>query len=1167
MPRIPHRFQFPFSLLLLALVALPWAAHADSLQSVANMANQYIADIQNQYGSSDDADLRSAALAAAAKAAAAGDVAGAVVGYEKAVAAGDNDAVDWLALADLQGRRQDYDHASSAAYNALTTAVAAADKAAALERLGRFQEKAQNPAVALEAYKQSLRLAFDPRVKAHLDTLAESLRFRVVGRSVAAAGDRPEICLEFYGSLAAASDVHYEDYVKVEPKPAEPVFSVNDTKLCIGGVEFGTRYRVDVLTGLPNADGDKLAKAEKVDFIVGDSQPSLGFRSGTYVLPRIGSGGVPLYSVNLNKAALRLLRIGDRNIVQAIQRGTFLRALDNYDADSIAQDSGEEVWKGTVHIQADRNKRVATLVPVTEMAPQIQPGAYVLIAQATDGSEDRYGYKATQWLIVTDLGLTTMSSAGGLDVFVRSLDSGRALDRITVKLFARNNQELGSAVTDRSGRASFAPGLLRGTDGRTATAVMALRRDGDFAFLDLTRPAFDLSDRGVGGRLAPRAADAFLYADRGVYRPGETVHLGALLRDDSGTALKGQPLTVKLIRPDEVEAHRYALADAGAGGYALDIPISASARTGGWTVQAYVDPKGEAVGSLTFLVEDVVPAHIETKLTTGAKAIQPGQPTEVALQSKYLYGAPAAGLLVKASVVVEQDSDPAGGAYPGFSFGMADEKVEAKTTPFDDTTTDDKGNASFDMTPGELPDTPQPLKATLRSEVYEFGGRPVIKTLSLPIRNHALLIGLKPLFADGAVATGSNAEFDVLALGGDVKTAAARGLQYRLVPEDWDYQWFYKDGNWDYKVVTRDKPALGSGTIDLAADKPGRLSFKVDWGYFRLEIYDPASGAASSSRFYAGWGASPGTGDTPDKLQVAADKPLYAAGDRAKLLIKPPFAGEVLVTIATDHVINSWAVDATPEGRSIEVPVDAAWGPGAYLLASAFRPGRSDNHGPGRAIGTAWLGIDPAARSLQVSLSVPPSIAPRQGFDLPVKVAGADGEAYLTVAAVDEGILQLTDFATPAPQGYFFGKRRLGVELRDLYGQLIDGRDGRRGQIRQGGDADALGRRGAPPEIKLVALYSGVVRLDSGGAAKIHLEIPDYNGRLRLMAVAWDADKVGAAEAGLVVHDPVVATIALPRFLAPGDQSRARRGSDRDKASGDGSGSDPGGAPAGPRHR
>ena len=123
-------------------------------------------------------------------------------------------------------------------------------------------------------------------------------------------------------------------------------------------------------------------------------------------------------------------------------------------------------------------------------------------------------------------------------------------------------------------------------------------------------------------------------------------------------------------------------------------------------------------------------------------------------------------------------------------------------------------------------------------------------------------------------------------------------------------------------------------------------------------------------------------------------------------------------------------------------------------------------------------------------------------------------------------------------QSWYFGKRSLGVEIRDFYGQLIDGRNGKRGQIREGGDSDALASRGAPPEIKLVALYSGIVALDADGNATVHLDIPDYNGRLRLMAIAWDAEKVGSGEAGLVVRDPIVVTMAMPRFLAPGDKSQ-----------------------------
>ena len=1127
-------------LILLALLAFPVAVHADSLQSVAESAAQYLSDIQSQFGSSQDPAAEAANLAAANKALASGDDDGAIAAYEKAIAAGDNRPETWNQLAIIHTRLENYDHATAAAYNAFSAAASPVDKAAALARLGQILEKAEEPNLAFEAYRESVKLSPDDKVSGHLQAMLDAMTFRVIARSVAATGDQPELCLEFHGDLADTSSLHYEDYVKIAPALASPVYSVSGDKLCIGGVEFGHNYRVTVLAGLADANGDKLAGDTSVDFAVGDSEPTLGFRSATYVLPRIGSIGVPLVSVNLTKASLRLMRIGDRNIVQTIQRGIFLKAIDNYDADSIAQESGELVWTGTVDVQPERNKRVTTLIPISDMVPAIAPGVYVLIAERADGGGDKYGEKATQWLIVTDLGLTTMSGADGLNVFVRSLNSGRALDRITVKLYARNNEELASVVTDRSGLASFPPGLMRGSDGRTATALMAFRRDGDFTFLDLTRAAFDLSDRGVGGRLAPQAADAFLYADRGVYRPGETVHLGALLRDASAEALSGLPLTLKLIRPDEVEARSFTVTEQGAGGYALDIPMSASSRTGSWTVQAYLDPKGEAVGSLSFLVEDVVPARIEATLSTDAKTIKPGDPTPVALASKYLYGAPAAKLLVKGTLTVEQDSDPFLGVFPGFQFGLVDEKVDPQSEDYDDQTTDDKGDASFDMTPSDLPDTGQPLKATLHAEVYEFGGRPVIRTLSLPIRNHPLSIGLKPLFADGAVASGSDADFDIIAVDAAGNGVAASGLQYRLIPEDWDYQWFYKDGNWDYRIVTRDKPAAASGKLDIKADQPGHVSFKTDWGYYRLEVYDQASGAASSSRFYAGWGAAPGTGDTPDKLQVVADKASYAAGDTAKLLIKPPFAGEVLIAIATDHLIDSWTVDATPDGRVVEVPTDKNWGAGAYVLATAFRPGKDGDRGPGRAIGVAWLGLDPAARSLKISISPPAETRPRTAIDLPVQVdgIGGSGQAYVTIAAVDEGILQLTDFATPAPQDYYFGKRSLGLELRDLYGQLIDGRDGRRGEVRAGGDTGALAQRGAPPEIKLVALYSGVLKLDGAGKTSLHLDIPDYTGRLRIMAVAWDADKVGAGDFPLVVRDPVVATLSLPRFLAPGDKSR-----------------------------
>ncbi|MGB2971632.1 MAG: alpha-2-macroglobulin family protein, partial [Candidatus Competibacter sp.] len=217
------------------------------------------------------------------------------------------------------------------------------------------------------------------------------------------------------------------------------------------------------------------------------------------------------------------------------------------------------------------------------------------------------------------------------------------------------------------------------------------------------------------------------------------------------------------------------------------------------------------------------------------------------------------------------------------------------------------------------------------------------------------------------------------------------------------------------------------------------------------------------------------------------------------------------------------------------------WGPGVYIAATAFRAAdHGAPRGPGRAIGVVWAGLDPAPRTLNIAIDAPTEWKPRQTVELPVAVAGLDpGQpAYITVAAVDEGILQLTDFLTPDPIKYFLGKRRLGLQLLDLYGKLIE-TGGRPGQLKAGGDADSrqLDASGVRT-VKTLALFSGPVALDANGQARISLALPDFNGQLRLMVVAWDRNRVGRAEATPLVRDPLVARVYLPRFLAPKDESR-----------------------------
>ncbi len=1121
---------------LLVFAAVP--LRAQEQPDYAAEADAYLTDIRARFPDKPDT-LEGRALRLDAEAAAQrGAWDKAASAYERAIAFGAEDYETWMALTQVLrqlGRRND---AIAAAYSARLLADRPGDRAKAWFTLGAILDDANRAREAIKVYQAGLNLEYDTQIADRIQTLYNATAFRIINSSTQTEGDRARVCLQFRDYLKPVKDIHYEDYVKIEPA-VTPAFVVTDDNLCIDGLDFGARYTVTVLKGLRSINDDQLADNDTVTFEIGDRAASLGFPGSAYVLPKLGSAGLPLVSVNVDQANLQLLRITDRNLVQQIRQGRWLRAIDAYERDQIPEELGDLLWKGEITIERDRNKRVTTLVPIADVLPKTAPGIYVLTAETPTQAEEYWNYRATQWFVISDLGLTTMSGADGLHVFVRSLATGQPVPDVDLRLYARNNEELGAAVSDAGGVATFAPGLTRGESGRTATAVMALGGDGDFVFLDLTRAAFDLSDRGVGGRLAPGPTDAFMYTDRGVYRPGEPVQLATLVRDSAGRAIDNVPLTLKVHRPDGVLALERTLTDGKVGGFHLTVPISPTARTGNWSAYAYIDPAGHPVGSISFLVEEVVPARIEVDLKPDRAFVTPSESFSVSVDAQYLYGAPASDLPVKASVAISRQDQPPEN-YPGFVFTLADETVNVVQVPLDDTRTDADGKVILPIALAEIPDTPQPLKATLTVEVYEVGGRPVIETIELPIRHQPLQLGIKPLFSDGIVPDGGEAAFEVVAVNADGTPAAAPKLHYQLVYEDWNYQWYYSNGSWDYEVIVRDQPRE-SGELSTTADTPGRIAHPVDWGQYRVEVFDSTTGAAASVRFSSGWWSAPGTASTPDKLQVVADKETYKAGDVAKISIKPPFDGPILLAIATDRILETRTVDATTAGTAIDLPVSADWGAGAYVLATAYRPSPAEAaHMPSRAIGVAWIPLDPADRSLQIAMDVPAETLPRQTVEIPVTVSGAANvaQAHVTLAAVDEGILQLTDFATPDPVNYLFGKRRLGLDVRDLYGNLINGKDGRRGTIRSGGDGEAMARRGAPPPtIQLVALFSGIVQLDAEGKARIPLDLPDFSGRLRLMAVAYDQDKAGATESALIVRDPVVILSSMPRFLASGDDS------------------------------
>jgi len=1132
--------------ILLFLLALAATAHAYEDPALAVAAAQYRQAIQTTHPRDMPRTQRFVALGRAENHVRAKQWDDAIGEYETAIAGGADATVIWLQLSQMwqekynkQRDEQFRQRALQAAYNGYRTAQTPDEQARALFALGQWYDPERQPKLAIAALAAGLEIEDNPRLAQKYQQLVAANAFQVKGVETDADRTLPRFCLKFSHDLQTGRQIQHQDYLVIDP-PIRADVSARDQRLCVTGVEHGQRYQVTLRPGLAAASGEKIQTSATFTVTIEHRPPSLGFRGSNYVLPRLGGQQLPLTSVNVDAAKLTLLRINDRNLSEQINDRRIATTLRGYDINAIAERSGEQVWEGELTITGERNQEITTAIPVGEILENTQPGIYVIAAAPADAKQSRSNTRATQWLVVSDLGLSTFKGRDGLHVFVRSLDSAKPLNNIDLRLYARNNSELGRATTNAEGYVRFDPGLLRGSGGREPAALMAYHA-ADFNFLDLTRPAFDLSDRGVAGRAAPGPVDAFLYTERGVYRPGETVELMALLRDSQGYAQENLPLTLKLIRPDEVELAQIALTEDHGGGLHARLPLAANARTGTWTVRAHTDPEAQPVGQLKFQVEDFVPQTLRLELQTDADLLKPGETATVAATGQFLYGAPAANLKTKAEIILREDGDPYPD-YPNYRFGLVQESWTAKRYPLPLLDTDAQGETQAVVRLDEIPDTGRLLKAVVQVSLFEPGGRPVNRSLGLPYRIRPLAIGIRPEFPDDAVQLGQSAAFSVIAVDPTGQRLAVDGLRAELFREDYEYYWYYKNNRWDYKLIIRDSEALLEQTLDLSADQPATITQQaLDWGRYRLEVFDPKTGAASSVRFNVGWFVEPSAGAVPDQLRITLDKPRYQIGETARVQVTAPFAGEVLLTVVTDRLWTTRRFHLPEDGATFDLPIEAEWGPGVYLTATAFRPAENPNkRGPGRAIGVTWLALDPQPRTLTVQLDAPKELTPRQTFTLPVSVEGvAAGEpAWLTVAAVDEGILQLTDFATPDPVDYFLGKRRLGVDLLDLYGQLIE-TGGRPGQLRSGGDA--AGRQLGGPgvrTVKTVALFSGPLALDAQGQAQVPLELPDFNGELRLMAIAWDRSRLGQADVPLLVRDPLIAQAYLPRFLAPEDVSR-----------------------------
>lgn len=876
-----------------------------------------------------------------------------------------------------------------------------------------------------------------------------------------------------------------------------------------------------------------------------DVQPSVGFASRGSLLPGKVVEGLPVMALNVNDVDVNFFRVKPESLAAFVSQWEYRNALSNWESDNLLK-MADLVYTGRFDLNPARNTREKRLLPLSDIKPLQQAGVY--IAVMNQAGHYNYSNPATLFTL-SDIGVSAHRYHNRLDIFTQSLENGAAQQGVEVALLDEKGQTLAQAASDAQGHVQL--------ENSQQAALLLARKDGQTTLLDLKLPALDLAEFAIAG--APGySKQFFMFGPRDLYRPGETVILNGLLRDSDGKTLPDQPVKLEVVKPDG-QVLRTVVSQPENGLYRFTYPLDSGAPTGMWHIRANTGDNQPRMWD--FHVEDFMPERMALNLSAQKTPLAPSEEVTFSVVGYYLYGAPANGNTLQGQLFLRPQRE-AVQALPGFQFGDIAEENLSRSLDEVQLTLDENGRGDVSAN-SQWQEAHSPLQVILQASLLESGGRPVTRRAEQAIWPADTLPGIRPQFASKAVydyrtdATvnqpivdeGGNAAFDIVYADAQGNKKAASGLQVRLIRERRDYYWNWSESEgWQSQFDQKDL-VEGEQTLDLSADETGKVSFPVDWGSYRLEVKAP-NDAISSVRFWAGYSwqdNSDGSGAArPDRVTLKLDKPTYRPGDTIKLHVAAPVAGKGYAMVESSDGPLWWQeIDVPAEGLDLSIPVDKAWNRhDLYLSALVVRPGdKSRSATPKRAVGLLHLPLGDENRRLDLTLESPAKIRPNQPLTVNVRASAKHGETpkqiNVLLSAVDSGVLNITDYVTPDPWQAFFGQKRYGADIYDIYGQVIEGQ-GRLATLRFGGDGDELKRGGKPPvnHVNIVAQQALPVTLNEQGEGSVTLPIGDFNGELRVMAQAWTAEDFGSSESKVIVAAPVIAELNQPRFMAGGDTSR-----------------------------
>ncbi len=932
--------------------------------------------------------------------------------------------------------------------------------------------------------------------------------------------------LDTYLAIFADNDVPVEGAWILSKDPATVYFP---------NISPDTRYVVSIYKGLRSRSGEQLSYPQTFVVKTRQVEPMIGFATRGSVLASGLTKGLPVVTLDIEQADIDFFRVKPDKLAPFIEVFSRDSRMYYYQSPELQQFT-DLVYSGRWDLEINKHLRTRTNIPITHIAALQKPGVYFAVLKGA-GIYD-YGYSAT-WFSISDLGLHARKYDNALQFHVQSLETAKPKANVRVTGVDKDGRTLFQVRTTEEGTAKVSGAF-------TDLVLVTAAKESHVSLLPMNVPALDLSEfRTAAARYRP--VELFVYGPRDIYRSGETVPMDGLLRNQDGDMVPAVPIQAKVYAPDGRMIHEFLWQPRENNYYTFRYQLPGNALTGNWEVR--FSQAGTLVTAYRFLVAEFLPERMRSDISNPrgqTDILNKDQDLKIRVSGAFLYGAPAAGSKVDAAIHISPARKLFKEKWPGFVFGHIKDLVTQSFTT-EKTALDTEGHGMLAVK-NQWHNVSSPHWVTANVSLYDAGGRPVVRNKSWQVWPAESLVGIRSLAEKGEVDSDSIARFAVMRVDKTGRRLGAENLKVTVIKEHREYYWEYTNGAWEWRSSSQFYPEERY-LVDIPDQESIVVDVPVKWGGYRLEIFDPDTGLTASYDIWAGWQPRGSEGrdlNRPDRVDLILDKKAYASQDRVQVTVKSPEGGSGYLFVESDTNLLTRPITIPPEGADIFFDLDPAWQRhDLYVSAVVVRPGESrSNSLPKRAVGLVHLPLDRGHRQLSVEIRMPAKTEPGRRITVPVQVRRSDGsipsDARITLAAVDTGILNLTGYETPSPFDYFFQPRQYGPDIHDMYQKLIETGDGAWARQRFGGDAPTLSRGGDRPatDVQIISLHRAAVAADADGMALFHLDMPEFNGQVRLMAVAHTAADFGSGDHELTLASPLVTQMTMPRFLAAGDQAR-----------------------------